>query len=395
MNEDNRPIKTEQTIKPPHNSAWNQGLELARGVAVILVVYSHGLPLLAESKLWQALNSYSGLEAFFKPGWWGVRIFFALSGYLIGKQAISALSAGGLRPANIFLLRRWIRTVPTYWLLLGLACSWSGINWLSEQARLNGAFLQTAYLSQDSRSIIDVAWSLVIEEWSYAAIGVALLVCALTGKTFSREKSAKIILWLTFMSCGWSLAARIWAAQVDWITWDLLKKTACLQLDALSAGLALASIEVLSPTLFRGLTDRPKAIAAGSAAGMSVLGWWLNHAFSSDTLPTQLDWIQLATGGYILCNIAAALFICSLWKFNKNNLPQFLSKGLSFYAATSYSLYLVHLPIAKVFEGWGFAGNAELRFAAYFALSSAAGAATWLAFEKPFLAIRKYLRTAS
>lgn len=54
---------------------WNEGLELARAIAIILVVYAHGTLLLSQEPAWLWFNQVSGLALFFRPGWWGVRIF--------------------------------------------------------------------------------------------------------------------------------------------------------------------------------------------------------------------------------------------------------------------------------------------------------------------------------
>ncbi len=52
----------------------------------------------------------------------GVELFFSLSGFLIGRLLID-LAEGGLRPARIgrFLGRRWLRTLPLYYAVLGFS----------------------------------------------------------------------------------------------------------------------------------------------------------------------------------------------------------------------------------------------------------------------------------
>ena len=378
--------------KEQANQQWNQGLDIARGIAVLLVVYSHGLPLLANSEIWQALNHYTGLHIFFKPGWWGVRIFFALSGYLIGRQAITVLSKGGLQGAVMFTLRRWTRTVPTYWILLAITCSWLGVNWFSPTAIANATFVQTATLTKGNSSLIEVAWSLVIEEWSYAVIAAVLLGCAWLNVKAGIKQAAYLLLALAAVSWIWSLTARGGAAQLNWLDWELLKKTANLQLDSLAAGCVLASMEVLWPHHFRSLTSHPRRVLLIAATGMSALGWWLNAVFGPNAQPQAVHWLQLGTIGYTLCNIAACLFICGLWKLRDEHMPPWLSKPLHFYAKTSYSLYLVHFPIAIAIQRSWSSENSDGLFAIYFVVATLVGTAFWYCFERPFVALRKQLR---
>ena len=56
-------------------------------------------------------------------GFYGVMLFFVLSGFLIGTIMIDLLDANAsLRGWGVFLVRRWLRTLPAYyaWLLLVL-----------------------------------------------------------------------------------------------------------------------------------------------------------------------------------------------------------------------------------------------------------------------------------
>jgi peptidoglycan/LPS O-acetylase OafA/YrhL len=372
---------------------WNQGLDLARGIAVLLVVYSHGLPILSNSTTWQAINNYSGFFLFFKPGWWGVRIFFALSGYLIGRQTISILNKGSLTEAAQFTFRRWIRTVPTYWILLAIICSWQGIPWLSGTAARNALFLQTAGTSANNTSLIEVAWSLVIEEWSYAFIAAILIISTALSLRPSRKHAARVLALMALASWIWSIQARTAAADLEWMNWDLMKKAANLQLDSLAAGCTLASIEILAPKVFHALTTNPVTVGLISTITMSLMGAWINTTFNFGNAPLTRDWQALASYGYTLSGIAACLFICSMWNIRDQELPNWITKPLHVLAATSYSLYLVHFPIANALRDLPREINAIAVFAIYCGISIATSTAFWLLFESPFIWIRKRLHT--
>src|ERR1700741_3248969 len=88
------------------------GLDILRTLAILLVVFSHALRFAPV-----APETHHLLELFM--GYTGVELFFALSGFLIGgillrenETAISAKSIGK------FWFRRWMRTLPAYYLVL-------------------------------------------------------------------------------------------------------------------------------------------------------------------------------------------------------------------------------------------------------------------------------------
>ncbi len=89
----------------------NVGLDLLRAIAISLVIFTHGLSF---------LKPYSSplFTAVFASGWpgvLGVELFFCLSGFLIGTLLIGIERRGSSnREIGIFLLRRWMRTLPLY-----------------------------------------------------------------------------------------------------------------------------------------------------------------------------------------------------------------------------------------------------------------------------------------
>lgn len=378
--------------KRKSSAPWNEGLELARACAIILVVYSHGKTLLERDPTWAWLNQAAGLESFFKPGWWGVRIFFALSGYLIGRQVIDVLNKGQLKLAIYFALRRWIRTVPTYWLLLGGVCLWEGVSWLSPTAITNALFLQSALPTQSSTSLIEVAWSLVIEEWSYGFLALLVLLFSLTTFSPTSRQAAKTVILICLASTALSIAARLWASNNIWINWEILKKTSTLQLDSLAAGICMAGLEILRPNQFQRLTQSQSWAGGVSIAGMSLFGWYLNAHFGSQSNPSSLDWALLGAIGYPLSSILSCGFLALLWPVKISHWPNWIKLALRLLANTSYSLYLVHLSVALSVAAIWPDMNGLLAFLLYIIASVGLGSLSWLALEKPFLKLRRYLR---
>lgn len=370
---------------------WNEGLELARACAVILVVYSHGEALLDREALWAWFSSHLGLESFFKPGWWGVRIFFALSGYLIGRQVIDILHSCQLRSAFFFGLRRWVRTVPTYWMVLGLVCLWKGVSWFSPTAITNALFLQSAIPGQKSTELIEVAWSLVIEEWSYVLLTCLVVLFALARLKLTPQQAGRLIILMALAITACSAVSRYWAGCNPWISWEIMKKTSILQLDSLAAGLALAGVETLKPRLFRTLTRTRAWMGAMTIVLMSLVGWWLNGHFSSQSNATALDWALLGVIGYPLSSFLSCGFLAWLWNVKTSAWSPIAKAPIQLLSSTSYSLYLVHLSVpALMSRTWSDMGGG-VAFALYMLISIGLGYLSWLVLEKPFLALRRVL----
>lgn len=89
------------------------GLDLLRAIAILIVVINHGGWMLekADSNFpWIPLIN-------------GVELFFVLSGFLIGGILIKTIQTTPqltISTLGNFWIRRWLRTLPNYYLILGL-----------------------------------------------------------------------------------------------------------------------------------------------------------------------------------------------------------------------------------------------------------------------------------
>ena len=87
------------------------GLDLIRAIAISSVVYVHSAGILV-------LTGHD-----FLPSWLdGVELFFVLSGFLIGGLLIDISDRQpSLRAWLIFMIRRWMRTLPAYFVVGGIS----------------------------------------------------------------------------------------------------------------------------------------------------------------------------------------------------------------------------------------------------------------------------------
>src|SRR5947207_12604591 len=95
-----------------HPTARVFGLDLLRAAAITMVICAHGFVVLYP-------HFGEPLGFFGHGGFYGVELFFVLSGFLIGQILIRAgadLAQGG--NVAFFYTRRWFRTLPLFFLFL-------------------------------------------------------------------------------------------------------------------------------------------------------------------------------------------------------------------------------------------------------------------------------------
>src|SRR4051812_35320786 len=84
------------------------GLDVLRTIAVLIVILYH----------FPFPPSQSILRFTFYRSWIGVDLFFVLSGFLIGGQFFSSIQKGQPTSYGRFLIRRLLRTLPNYLVML-------------------------------------------------------------------------------------------------------------------------------------------------------------------------------------------------------------------------------------------------------------------------------------
>ncbi|MHC8369405.1 acyltransferase family protein [Pseudomonas sp. MDT1-85] len=309
-------------------------IELLRGIAVLGVLVHH----------LQTMPFPGGLPGF-ESGtahgqfWWGVDLFFVISGFVIARGLIPLLREcqtphAFWQETRDFWIRRAFRLLPSAWLWLLLMLSGAlffnhsgafGTVQANLQATLAG-FLQFAnFRFAESFMRFEygasfVYWSLSLEEQFYLLLPLLILICR------------KRLVWV--------LLALIAVQLFTWRSALLMS----IRTDALALGVLLAmwssrpSYLAWEPQLLRRPWSGPLMLI-GVAAGLSVLAGPLFNLAS------------YRTGAHaLLC--AALVWIAS---YNRDYL---LPKGklkqiLVWLGARSYGIYLIHIPAFFVVrEGW-------------------------------------------
>ncbi len=344
------------------------GLDFLRAVAILLVIVAHAsfmfLPLTHR------------LEAWWMLGHLGVELFFVLSGFLIGailaKQAETARSAVGR-----FWLRRWLRTLPNYYLFLVVnivLARWTEGSW--PHAAPYAIFLQNFAWPQPLFFI--ESWSLAVEEIFYLI--APLLVLVFAGRVARRIDP----LLLVIVAIVAATAVRVfYVLKVD-PNWDLsLRMVSLVRMDAIAYGVVAMLLCRRAP----GLSSRTATVLAGCGAIGTVLAIALYL-----TLPKDTD-LFARTGLFSLISASFAAFLPAASTWRRSGLPLPVEAAVRAIARWSYALYLCQLAVMRAMNAT-FAGNAQtfagclLQAIMFMTLSIACAGLVYRYFEAPILRLR-------
>src|SRR5581483_6988074 len=157
-------------------------LDGLRGVAILAVMLFHQSLVVGDSALDRAVAFWT------YSGWDGVDLFFVLSGFLITGILFDSRSSPGSRYFRTFYSRRVLRILPLYYgvALFTLVILAHIPNYKSANlARISGAevwywvYLQNWSIGAAGlfrNGILDVTWSLAIEEQFYLVWPIAVLL---------------------------------------------------------------------------------------------------------------------------------------------------------------------------------------------------------------------------
>lgn len=344
-------------------------MDVLRSTAIICVVTCHGMNFFI---------GYQGSDIVMRAlGYFGVELFFVLSGFLVGGLLLEDFVRDPSVKSWIgrFWMRRWLRTLPNYYLFLAIAVvleyAWNGD---SPPFGLF-VFLLQNFAWEQSR-LFGQSWSLTIEELFYLTLPLLLLASA------STKASAKA----RFVACCailflFSFALRIWGALGDADFSTGVRQIAIFRLDALMVG-------VLAYYLYRKGIFAGNSIVGAVGAGLcavsilTVFGVFGDYAHS---LFWRIFWFPITSFG------CAALLIGFL---RPNLIPKFLHAPAANIARWSYSMYLVNSPLVISMLTWlPYPGEGQdwLRyalFAAYFTVTILLARLVYVYFEAPIIRSR-------
>jgi peptidoglycan/LPS O-acetylase OafA/YrhL len=326
------------------------GLDLLRAAAIMMVVCAHGFVVLYP-------HFGEPLGFFGHGGFYGVELFFVLSGFLIGQILIRA--AGDLGRAGAvasFYVRRWFRTLPLFFLFLIVNVVFErlfrahavGVG----EGLSHGFFLRN--LTGFHMTFFPESWSLAIEEWFYLLFPAALWLGLKLTKRFDA-----VFLSAAFSFLAFSTIARLLAAPDPAATWsDELRMVVIYRFDALMIGMLGAWLSLR----FQKTWLRLAPVCAFGGVVLLVAMYATLWKLENGHLQFGDDSFFARTFRFSLVSLGFALLLpwASAWRLAGEN-PG--STAVRKIALWSYGLYLVHLPVFLLVTRAGFGADAPLSLA--------------------------------
>ena len=360
------------------------GLDILRAMAIVLVLAAHTWPTKAHQQ-WP--HAFAVL---------GVELFFVLSGFLIGGILIRLAEEDRLhtlRDVWGFWRRRWFRTLPNYYLFLGLHLVWrTWVLGFPDQVSTNWEYL---FFVQNLRHpppfFFPETWSLAVEEWFYLLFPLVLLGALQTLKRPGPAWASAIVLFLVIPT-----ALRLWVAastgpvdpanlDAQRRTWDtIVRMTVMFRLDVVMYGVIAALVAARRPVLWR-------RMAGWWPIGLTVVGVALASIGWHVPLEPADPW-----HGFLLWPVMAVGFALLLPRFSQISWAKGVAARLtSWIARISYALYLCHGLVLLAMWRWmgpksgiGLEKNTFLWCITAWFLSLAVAGLVYQWFERPMMDLR-------
>lgn len=294
----------------------------------MLVLGSHsGVWVLEEWTLSEPLRR--ALESLtFLSGFLGVELFFVLSGFLVGGIALREFD-GEVNGAVLkrFYLRRWLRTLPAYYVMLALfaVVLYEPVSW-------RHIFFLQAFTPQ-RHDFFSVSWSLCIEEWFYLLLPI---YCFVLMRLPERQRvwciGASILLVGLFR-------ASVWVEFTP--AFETMRRFVPVRMDALLVGVGLAAILRYHPDIFARLQRSGWVAQPLLALAFGIHAY--RHAHP-DTL-TFLKAFALMPWWFTLVSLGFAWLLAWLSGWKQASGPA--ASAVTQVSLLSYALYLTHLDIFR------------------------------------------------
>lgn len=346
------------------------GLDAMRAWAIVSVVIMHGGSML-EGTFLQNFPFVRMID--------GVDIFFALSGYLIGKILLKEINRGEeFTTAQLlgFWKRRWFRTLPSYYLILAANYVVVKYGIIHEYISVfNWKFL--VFLQNFNEPFMGFfweSWTLTIEEWFYIFAPVLLWVLL----KFARPKTAFLLTTLVMIAAPFLHRASIYSPGIDMTQWsEIYRKLVINRLDSIAYGLLAAWLFYYCPRQWH--SWRYYSFFAGFG-----LMYFILH-YESDITTVYAQVIQLA-----LSPLCAALML-PLAESIKTGRGWF-GKAITHISVVSYSMYLINGALVSEVIRDNFAPTTTadrlLKYALYWLVVIVGASLLYRFFEKPIMDLR-------
>ncbi|HEY7427577.1 MAG TPA: acyltransferase [Gemmataceae bacterium] len=365
-------------------------LEGLRGLAVLFIMAGH-LPLLGAQS---DLAGYAGAPANapFPGGFYGIYIFFVLSGFLITVLLAQEHQAKGSISLGAFYIRRVLRLLPGYAVFLTVCCAYAlfGLGPAQGRTLLRGLGLSACYASnfywcfpRERLGMLTHTWSFCLQEQFYLIWPVALcLLLRLRVRWIVTLLALGVVASALFRFTFW------WAGGVT--GFHVASTTLPARGELLLSG-ALAAVLACRGRLPRSRTGQTVLRSAASLAvlGLAGLVAWCGNG------PHLFCGVSTLTGVLIALAIAGLIGAPPAWLRTCLSIRPLLAVS-----RISYGLYLWHVPAYCVVPGllarWLLLREpaGTLIAALTVGLAFVAAAASYYLVERPCLRVKTFFSRA-
>lgn len=347
-------------------------LDFVRAIAITSVLIAH------TTYIFRANIDIGIYLKFF--GFMGVEIFFALSGYLIGFIILKTTKQGFFKKdLLIFLLRRWMRTLPAYWLILIVLIVIYG----SIDKRLSFFVFMQEFLDPDQTEIFfGVAWSLVVEELFYILFGITLFIIMRSFQLGAMSAIGFLCLVIIITS---PLVRYAYSIYFDDYSWWGMRKYSLLRFDAIAWGVLLSWINFYFKKIAWIINHNIRYIVAI----IIVTSVGFLYILSNDLLILENRFFKSI--GFSIFPMLFALLIFCIDQRNNDFIPNDLfQRSITLISVSSYSLYLIHWEVIlfisndRIVSQFGM----PVVIVAYISILYAAVYILYTKVERPFIELR-------
>jgi peptidoglycan/LPS O-acetylase OafA/YrhL len=275
---------------------------------------------------------------------YGMDLFFVLSGFLIGAILLRSLDTSGTQNLRRFYIRRIFRTFPSYYLVLTFLVLITPLT-AQQSAHLIYEYVYLTNFMPLARHEILMfwGWSLSLEEQFYLAVPLLMWLLFRLKTDRARMIALGVLIALPLVT-RWVIYLRV-PVWTDYALYDALYFRTHTRYDPIVAGILLAFAEIRYGERIAAFLRHPLHRAVLAIFAMTC--WWIassHELFGEENAQV----VRIFAWGTLTSLMYLALV--PLMLHGDGVIQRFLSQPIFRRLATvGYGVYLVHIPLLDAF----------------------------------------------